>query len=402
MNMQLGIDRFISDKNLRAPLAGKRVALLAHPASVTKNLTHSVDAIHELSDIKLVSAFGPQHGMRGEKQDNMIESPDFLDPIYKIPVFSLYGKVRRPTPEMINTFDAILIDLQDVGCRIYTFITTLLYILEEGAARKKSVWILDRPNPAGRPVEGSILKSGWESFVGAGPIIMRHGLTMGELAKWFVHHFKLDVDLKIIEMKDYKPESGPGFGWPTGELAWVNPSPNASSLSMARCYAGTVMIEGTQLSEARGTTKPLEMIGAPDIDMSKVLKTMMEFAPNWLLGCKPRICHFEPTFNKHAGKLCHGIQFHVEDPVYSHNEFRPYRAVSLMLKSIRLNYPDYPIWRDFAYEYEKDRLAIDLICGGSELREWVDDKTSKKQDLESLLAPDEAKWIEIRRPFLIY
>src|SRR6188472_3711144 len=208
--MKFGIDRLIAERALRAPLSGKRVALLAHPASVTENLTHSLDALAACDDIKISAAFGPQHGLRGDKQDNMVESPDFDDPVLGIPVFSLYGEVRRPTGQSMGTFDVMLVDLQDLGCRIYTFVTTLLYVLEAAAKHKKTVWVLDRPNPAGRPVEGLALREGWESFVGAGPIPMRHGLTLGELGNWFVDHFKLDVDYRVIEMDGWAPNDGPG------------------------------------------------------------------------------------------------------------------------------------------------------------------------------------------------
>src|SRR5690348_10662138 len=199
-----GIDRLLADPELRKPLEGERVALLAHPASVTKDLTHSLDAL-AATGLKLTAAFGPQHGLRGDKQDNMVESDDFTDPVHQIPVFSLYGEVRRPTGQSMGTFDTILIDLQDVGCRIYTFITTLLYVLEAAAENDKSVWVLDRPNPAGRPIEGLALRPGSESFVGAGPIPMRHGLTLGELGKWFIDHFELDVDYRVIEIEGWRP-----------------------------------------------------------------------------------------------------------------------------------------------------------------------------------------------------
>ena len=283
--MKFGIDRLLAEPALRAPLKGKRVALLAHPASVTQDLTHSLDALAALDDIRLSATFGPQHGMRGDKQDNMMESPDFNDPVLGIPVFSLYGEVRRPTGQMMSTFDTVLIDMQDVGCRIYTFITTLLYMLEEAAKHKKSVWVLDRPNPAGRPIEGLTLRPGYESFVGAGAMPMRHGLTLGELGLWFVKTFNLDVDYRVIEMASYRPDEGPGFGWPLGERTWVNPSPNAPNLWMARAYAGTVMLEGTTLSEGRGTTRPLELFGAPDIDARKLIVEMRRLAPQWLQGC---------------------------------------------------------------------------------------------------------------------
>src|SRR5258705_1705418 len=206
-----GIDRLLAEPELRKSLEGKRVAILAHPASVTHDLTHSLDAL-VAAGVNVTAAFGPQHGLRGDKQDNMVESDDFTDPVHDIPVFSLYGEVRRPTGQSLGTFDTILIDLQDVGCRIYTFITTLLYVFEAAAEHGKSVWVLDRPNPVGRPVEGLALRPGWESFVGAGPLPMRHGMTLGELAHWFVATLKLNVDYSVVEMFDWHPDSAPGYG----------------------------------------------------------------------------------------------------------------------------------------------------------------------------------------------
>ncbi len=400
--MKFGIDRLLSEPELRAALKGRRVALLAHPASVTADLTHSVDALMACPDLRVTAAFGPQHGMRGDLQDNMMESPDFTDPVYGIPVFSLYGEVRRPTGQAMGTFDVILVDLQDLGCRIYTFITTLLYVLEAAAEHGKTVWVLDRPNPAGRPVEGLTLRSGWESFVGAGPMPMRHGMTLGELGLWFIDRFKLAVDYRVIEMQGWAPEQGPGFGWPLGERAWINPSPNAPNLSMARAYAGTVMLEGTTLSEGRGTTRPLELFGAPDIDARAVIAEMRAFAPEWLAGCRLRDCWFEPTFHKHVHQLCNGVQIHVDDPAYDHAAFRPWRVQALAFKAIRRLYPDYDLWRDFPYEYAFGKLAIDVINGGPGLREWVDDAGSTPADLDALTLPDEAAWVEERRRFLLY
>ncbi|GHU30659.1 hypothetical protein AGMMS50256_17920 [Betaproteobacteria bacterium] len=397
-----GLDRLLADPALRRPLAGKRIALLAHPASLTADLTHAIDALAALSELNLTAAFGPQHGLRGDKQDNMVESPDFLDHRLGIPIFSLYGEVRRPTAAMLDAFDVLLVDLQDLGCRIYTFITTLLYMLEAAARHGKTVWILDRPNPVGRPVEGLILRPGWESFVGAGPLPMRHGLTLGELARWFIAEFHLDVDCQVIPMQGWRPDAAPGFGWPLGERAWINPSPNAPNLFMARCYAGTVMLEGTTLSEGRGTTRPLELFGAPDIDARAVIAGMRALAPDWLAGCRLRDCWFEPTFHKHAGTLCNGVQIHVEDVSYRHGEFRPWRLLALAFKTIRRLYPDYPLWRDFAYEYERGRLAIDLINGGETLRRWVDDPAATPADLDRLAGPDEAAWSEARRAHLLY
>lgn len=398
-----GIDRLIADPALRQPLRGKRLALLAHPASVTVDLTHSLDALAALPDLKFTAAFGPQHGLKGDKQDNMVESGDFLDPLHGIPVFSLYGEVRRPTAAMMDSFDVLLVDLQDLGCRIYTFITTLRYVLEAAAAHGKSVWVLDRPNPAGRPVEGFTLREGWESFVGAGPLPMRHGLTLGELGHWFIHHLQLNVDYTVIEMQGWQPDAAPGYGWPLGERSWINPSPNAPNLWMARAYAGTVMLEGTTLSEGRGTTRPLEFLfGAPDLDARAVLREMRAFAPAWLAGCALRECWFEPTFHKFQGQLCHAVQIHTEGPAYDHAAFRPWRLQALAFKAIRRLYPDYPLWRDFGYEYEFDRLAIDLINGSPLLREWVDDPDSTAAGLEQAVAADEAAWLAQRAPFLMY
>jgi uncharacterized protein YbbC (DUF1343 family) len=295
----------------------------------------------------------------------------------------------------------VLIDLQDLGCRIYTFITTLLYVLEAAAAHGKEVWVLDRPNPAGRPIEGTTLLPGWESFVGAGPIPMRHGLTLGELGRWFVDHFELDIDYRVIEMEGYAPDAGPGFGWPEDRI-WINPSPNAANLNMARAYAGTVMLEGTTLSEGRGTTRPLELFGAPDIDAVKVLAEMLRFGPQWLEGCALRPCWFEPTFHKHVGTLCSGLHIHAEGGFYDHQAFRPWRLQALAFKAIRTLYPQYPLWRDFPYEYEFGKLAIDVINGGPGLREWVDDVGSAPGDLEALAGPDETAWAQERKPYLLY
>ena len=400
--MKTGLDRLLSEAALRSPLKGRRVALLAHPASVTEDLTHAIDALVACPDIDITAAFGPQHGMKGDLQDNMMESPDYRDPVHGFPVFSLYGEGRRPKDEWMDTFDVILIDLQDLGCRIYTYVTTLLYVLEAAQKHGKTVWVLDRPNPAGRPVEGTLLRTGYESFVGAGPMPMRHGLTMGELGHWFIDHFKLDVDYRVIAMQGYVIGAAPGYGWPLLERAWINPSPNAPTLSMARAYAGTVMLEGATLSEGRGTTRPLELFGAPDIDARAVIAEMQRRAPDWLTGCTLREMWFQPTFHKHVGQLCHGVQIHVEGPHYDHAAFRPWRVQALGFKAIRALYPDYDLWRDFPYEYAFGKLPIDVINGGRSLREWVDDAGTEAGDLDAIATPDEAAWAETRKAFLIY
>lgn len=399
--MKFGIDRLLADPELRKPLVGKRVALVAHPASVTEGLTHSLDALIA-AGLNVTSAFGPQHGLKGDKQDNMVETEDELDRTYNIPVFSLYGEVRRPGGQMMSTADVFLFDLQDLGCRIYTFVTTLLYLLEAAHGTGKAVWVLDRPNPAGRPIEGTLLLPGQESFVGAGPMPMRHGLTLGEMGHWFVDRFKLDVDYRVVAMEGWQPDEGPGFGWPESRI-WINPSPNAANLNMARAYAGTVMLEGAMLSEGRGTTRPLEVLfGAPDVDAKAVLAEMERFAPDWLAGCALRECWFTPTFHKHSGALCNALMIHAEGSFYDHDAFRPWRLQALAFKAIRRLYPDYALWRDFPYEYEFERLAIDVINGGPALREWVDDPHAEPVDLDRLASGDEAAWRETIRPFLLY
>ncbi|MFA5989203.1 MAG: DUF1343 domain-containing protein [Sphingomonas sp.] len=398
--MKFGIDRLLAEPDLRRPLMGKRVALLAHPASVTADLTHSLDALAACG-LNVSAVFGPQHGVRGDLQDNMMESPDFIDPVYGIPVFSLYGEVRRPTGQSMSTFDVMLVDLQDLGTRIYTFVTTLLYVLEAAAAHGKSVWVLDRPNPAGRPVEGLTLLPGWESFVGAGPMPMRHGLTLGELGHWFIAQYKLAVDYRVVKMEGWAPDDAPGFGWPV-ERVWINPSPNAPGVNMARAYPGTVMLEGTMLSEGRGTTRPLELFGSPDIVARDVIAEMRALAPRWLTGCVLRDIWFQPTFHKHVGQLCNGIHIHAEGPGYDHAAFSPWRVQALAFKAICRLYPDYVLWRDFPYEYEFGKLAIDVINGGPALRAWVDDAGAAPGDLEAIAAADEREWTSARRRFLLY
>jgi uncharacterized protein YbbC (DUF1343 family) len=400
--MKPGIDVLLEDPAHRAGLRGRRIALLGHAGSVTADCRHSLDVLMGLGELTVTAALGPQHGMRGDKQDNMVETADYRDPRHGIPVFSLYGEVRYPTEAMLDTFDVLLVDLQDIGTRIYTYVTTLAFALDACARHGKSVRVLDRPNPAGRPAEGTLLRPGWESFVGAAAIIMRHGLTLGELARWLADEKGLDLDLDVVPMAGYRPDAGPGFGWPLHVLPWVNPSPNASSLNMARCFPGTVLFEGTTLSEGRGTTNALEVVGAPDLDFHRILARMDELRPDWLAGCRLRPCHFEPTFHKHAGSLCSGLQIHTDGRWYEHGRFRPYRIAALLLKVIRLLHPGYPIWRRFPYEYEHERLAIDLLAGGTELREWVDDPAAAPADLEALLLADEETWTEARAPYLIY
>jgi uncharacterized protein YbbC (DUF1343 family) len=401
--MKLGIEVLLGSKKMISDLKKKRVALVCHPASVTQDLDHSFDLLH--ARIGLTCAFGPQHGVKGEKQYNMIESDDFIHPTAKIPIFSLYGKVRRPTPQMMDHFDVVLFDLQDLGCRIYTFITTLCYMMEACASTGKQLIVLDRPNPAGRPVEGFRLEAGWESFVGAATIPMRHGLTVGEMALYYKEHFQMNVDLKIIKMQGYNPNKVGEWGWPSS-LAWVNPSPNAANLNMARVYAGTVLLEGTNLSEGRGTTRPLEVIGAPNLDFGKVLdlmeKKVQQKKLKWLQGAGLRECFFEPTFYKFKGEICHGIQIHAEGSLYNPSLAKPYRVISLLLKCVSELYPDFDLYRNFAYEYVEDKLAFDVINGGPRLREWIEDPKASLKDLDTALQKEEKSWQKEYKKYWLY
>jgi uncharacterized protein YbbC (DUF1343 family) len=396
-----GIEVLLDNPDLLAELKGKRVSLVAHPASVNQQLAHSMDLLHRHDDINLTCAFGPQHGLRGEKQDNMIESDDYVDPKVGKPVFSLYGRVRRPTKEMMDEFDVVLFDLQDVGCRIYTFLTTLFYMMDECSQLGKSIWILDRPNPAGRNIEGLILDMSFETFIGAAPVPMRHGLTLGEAARWYAAHKNYDIDLKVVGMEDYSMDAVGGYGWPS-QLSWVNPSPNMPRLSCSRMYAGTVLLEGTLLSEGRGSTLPLEMFGAPNMDGEKILKEMQKINEQWLRGCLLRPTYFEPTFHKHTGQLCAGLQIHIDHPSYRHDEFYPFRLICGYLKAVRKLYPDFELWKQPPYEYEEEKLPIDILSGDQQLRTWVEDEGARAYDWDQKLKGHESRWSEERAPYLLY
>lgn len=401
MTTRFGIDVLLDTPKQLASLRHKRVALVAHPASVTLGQQHSLDALIS-AGVPIDRAFGPQHGMRGDKQDNMIESDDYLDPDHGIPVISLYGEHRFPTPAMLTELDVVLFDLQDVGCRIYTYITTLKYFMQACADAAVELWVLDRPNPAGRPIDGLRLKPGQESFVGCDTLPTRHGFTIGELALWLAPRHTPDLPLTIIKMLDYHPDLAPGYGWPLHQRPWVNPSPNASSLNMSRCFAGTVLLEGTELSEGRGTTVPLEVIGAPDFPAKAVLDYLQQHQPAWLVGVFLRPCYFLPTFHKHQDQLCQGIQIHTDLSNYDHDTFKPYRLIAGLLKALRHVQPDYALWRRHEYEYELDRLPIDVINGGDFLRLWVDDPTAAFGDLDTHLQREKQDWLSERAPFLLY
>ena len=401
MAFGFGIDALLSDAGLLGQLKRARVGLMAHPASLTSGNLHSVDALFQ-AGVKLVRAFGPQHGMRGDVQDNMVESEDDLDPLHQIPVISLYGKHRRPTAEMLDGIDILLYDLQDLGCRIYTYITSLRYLLEACGALGKEVWVLDRPNPAGRPIDGMTLLPGEESFVGCAPMPTRHGMTVGELARYFAQQFVPGCPLRVVGMADYDPTAAPGYGWPEAARPWVNPSPNAASLNMARCFPGSVLLEGTEVSEGRGTTVPLEVFGAPGLDARELLRQLQREDPDCMGGAFIRPCHFIPTFHKHRGALCAGLQIHTQVPGYQHEGFKPYRLYAGLLKLLRQMQPDLALWRHHAYEYEFDRIPIDVINGGPGLRDWVDSDAEGFASLRERLDADAAAWLPVQKEHALY
>ncbi len=380
--MKLGIE--VLDQNT---LKGHKVGLLAHPASLNQNLQFILDVF---SNINVTCLFNPQHGFEGVKQDNMAETYDEKQhSIYKIPLYSLYGKTRRPQPYMLENCDIVVVDLQDVGCRIYTYITTLFYLLEECKKQDKEVWILDRPNPLGRTVEGSFLEEEFKSFVGIARLPMRHGLTIGEIALWYKKQY--DFDVKVISMEGYDINKNP---WPLS--FWVNPSPNLPSVGSCYNFVGGSLLEGTWLSEGRGTTRPFEVLGSPFIDPFKVKKALQ---PQELFSsCILSTCYFEPTFNKYKGNLCKGFQIHIKN----YSKFKPYRIFSVLLKTIYKLYPSKEIFRDFTYEYENTRKAFDLISGSGFLRTWIESQTSSYEDLNQHLLKAEKEWEKQRADGLIY
>ena len=399
MDFEFGIDVLLASPDTLSELKSSRFVLVAHPASVTKGLKHTLDALIE-AGARPHCVFGPQHGARGEKQDNMIESGDYLDPIHQIPIYSLYGAHRRPTDQMLEGIDRLVFDLQDIGCRIYTFLTTLHYLLEAAAERDLSIWILDRPNPAGRQIDGLALEPGHESFVGTAPIPTAHGLTLGEMAHWLNDRFRLDAKLRTVTMRGYDLSSWDCIAWPETQ-PWVNPSPNASSLNMTRHFAGTVLLEGTELSEGRGTTTPLELVGAPGINSLRLSQALHEKASFALGGTLIRPCHFEPTFHKHAGALCEGLQLHTDHPGYAPQQHLPYTLMAIALKHLRGNI-DGPLWRHHEYEYALDRTPIDVIAGTKRLREWVDDPDQDVDQLIDWIEADRRQWEAERAPYLLY
>jgi len=355
-----GLDRLAAEGFAR--LNGRRVGLVVHPASVDRRFRHAVGLMLAAGPADLKALFGPQHGILGQTQDNMIEWEGFTAPRTGLAVHSLYGEHRKPTGAMLEGLDVLVIDLQDVGARYYTFIWTMLLCLEACAEHGVQVMVLDRPNPiGGRRTEGTVLDPEFLSFVGLAPIPMRHGLTAGELARFFVRWLGIDLDLEIVWMEGWSRD----MDFRDTGLPWVMPSPNMPTLDTAWVYPGACLLEGTTVSEGRGTTRPFEIFGAPYVDP----ETLAEILKAWNLpGCRLRPLHFEPTFHKFAGRVCGGVQVHVTDP----EVFESVPTYTAAIAAIRSLWPRDFSWKQPPYEYETEKLPIDILAGGAAWREQVE------------------------------
>jgi uncharacterized protein YbbC (DUF1343 family) len=389
LRVQTGIEVLLAKK--RNLIRGARVGVVVHPASVLPDFRHTADALIGCGEFRLVALFGPQHGARGDKQDNMIESEFYRDPDTHLPVHSLYGDTRRPTEEMMRDIDVLLFDLQDTGTRVYTFIYTMAYCMEACALWGKRMMVLDRPNPInGSQVEGNLLSPEYGSFVGLFPIPMRHGMTTGELALLFNAEFGIHCDLSVIGMEGWKRDD-----WydRTG-LPWVQPSPNLPTLDSATVYPGMVLLEGTNLSEGRGTTRPFEMVGAPYIqsrDWAEHLNALN------LPGARFRPAYFQPTHQKWTGEMCGGVQIHVED----RDAFEPYLTGIAVISTVRSLYPESFKWREPPYEYEFEKPPIQILCGGRSIPDMIESSIPLRQIRQSWQS-DVETFLNQRAPYLLY
>jgi uncharacterized protein YbbC (DUF1343 family) len=385
----LGITRLLdADRRL---VEGRRIGLVSNPASVDANLRHTADLLAEDGGFSLGALFGPQHGFRSDVQDNMIESPHAHDCRRRVPVFSLYSETREPTADMLKELDAIVVDLQDVGTRVYTYIYTLANCLRAAARHGVTVIVCDRPNPiGGEKVEGNLLREGYESFVGQFPIPLRHGMTIGEIARLFNDAFGLGAMLEVVPLEGWRR----AMYFDETDLPWVMPSPNIPTLDSAIVYPGAVLFEGTRLSEGRGTTRPFELIGAPWIDGERLAAAMNG---RGLPGVHFRPVFFEPTFQKHAKQTCGGCQIHVLDRA----AFEPVRAsIELMAEFYRADPKRFP-WREPPYEYEQEKQPIDILYGSDALRRAID----AGGNVDALIAswkPEEEAFRKTRERFLLY
>jgi uncharacterized protein YbbC (DUF1343 family) len=386
--IRIGLDLIESHLDL---FSSGRVGLIVNPASINPRFEHAVDIFRNHPRIELRALFGPQHGIRGETQDNMIEWESFRDPRTGLPVYSLYGRTRKPTPEMLEEVDILVFDLQDVGARVYTFIYTMALGMEAARESSKRFVVLDRPNPiTGSMVEGDILDLEFSSFVGMFPIPMRHGMTVGELALMFNREFGIGCDLEVIKMDGWRRE----MWYEETGLEWVMPSPNMPTVWTATVYPGSVMIEGTTLSEGRGTTRPFEIVGAPYISAEEFAQALNELG---LPGVFFRPLYFQPTFHKFAGQLCGGVQIHVTD----RNSFKPVITGVAIISAARRLYPDQFGWREPPYEYVYDRLPFDVIAGGSRLREQIESGAAL-EEIELSWQGRLRNWCDLRQRYLLY
>ncbi len=372
-------------------LSGARVGLICNPTTVDHRLRHAADLFAAHPDINLSALFGPQHGIRGETQDNMVEWETFRDERTGVMAYSLYGQVRQPTEAMLREVDVLVFDAQDVGTRVYTFVYTMALAMEAARAAGKRVVILDRPNPiGGLAIEGGLLEKGYESFVGMYPIPMRHGMTVGELARLFNQEFGIACDLEVVPMRGYRRE----LWFDETDAPWVIPSPNMPTLDTATVYPGTVFVEGTMISEGRGTTRPFEFIGAPYIDSYELAEHLNQIQ---LPGVYFRPHSFQPTFQKHAGKLCHGLQLHVLD----RKAFKPVITGIALIKAIHDLYPHDFLWREPPYEYVYDRLPFDVLAGTAQLRAQIETGVSLTEIAASWEA-GEKEFMQKRCQYLLY
>jgi uncharacterized protein YbbC (DUF1343 family) len=387
--VSIGLD--LIQKRWPGDLKGARAGLVVHPASVNRTLEHAIQVCMKTKKFKLAALFGPQHGILGQTQDNMIEWEGFRDPATGLPVFSLYGKTRKPLPGMLEGLDLLIIDLQDVGARYYTFIWTLDLCMQACHEAGKTLVVLDRPNPiSGTATEGPVLDPGYESFVGLKPLPVRHGMTMGEVGLYLRMHFYDGLDYRVITMEGWKRKM-----WfdQTG-LPWVLPSPNMPALETALVYPGMCLLEATNISEGRGTTRPFEIFGAPFIDPDTLVKVLNEFR---LPGVVFRPLSFQPTFQKHANKLCGGAQIHVTD----RERFKSFKTGVAVLKAIHNTWPREFAWKQPPYEYEEVKMPIDILAGTDRLRKDIE----VWKDLNHMEAwwKDQTKTFEkIRKEYLIY
>lgn len=389
ISVELGLEKLLRDR--RDLLKDKKVGLVCNQASVDHNLNHAADLLGSHPEINLTTLFGPQHGIRGEVQDNMVETDHTTDERTGLPVYSLYSETREPTAEMLKDVEVIVFDLQDVGCRIYTFIYTLANCMRAAARFDKKVVVCDRPNPInGSQTEGNVLDPNFASFVGQFPLPTRHGMTVGELALLFRDHFGLKCDLEVISMTGWSRK----YWIDETDAPWVMPSPNMPTLDTATVFPGTVHLEGTQVSEGRGTTRPFEIIGAPYINSDELANQLKSYD---IPGLYSRPCGFQPTFQKHAGKDCSGVQLHVTD----RNAYKPVLAGVAIVKAIHELYPESFKWKEDAYEYEFDKNPFDIIAGGDGLRNSIENGQSLN-DIEASWAPGLEEFKKVREGFLLY